>query len=101
MKTYTVDGSRVTGAADFYTELGRAVNGPDGYFGSNLDALVDCLRGGFGTPEDEPFGFRLTHADDVRTALGAKLYSEVLDVFATAGVPVTAEPHSGRAGRTG
>ncbi|MEC4614920.1 barstar family protein [Tsukamurella tyrosinosolvens] len=101
MKTYTVDGSRVTGAADFYTELGRAVNGPDGYFGSNLDALVDCLRGGFGTPEDEPFGFRLTHADDVRTALGTKLYSEVLDVFATAGVPVTTEPHSGRAGRTG
>ncbi|AUN38933.1 barstar family protein [Tsukamurella tyrosinosolvens] len=101
MKTYTVDGSRVTGAADFYTELGRAVNGPDGYFGSNLDALVDCLRGGFGTPEDEAFGFRLTHADEVRTALGAKLYSEVLDVFATAGVPVTAEPHSGRAGRTG
>ena len=40
-------------------------------------------------------------ADEVRTALGAKLYSEVLDVFATAGVPVTAEPHSGRAGRTG
>ena len=77
------------------------MNGTDGYFGSNLDALVDCLRGGFGTPEDEPFGFRLTHADEVRTALGAKLYSEVLDVFATAGVPVTAEPHSGRAGRTG
>ena len=100
MKTYTVDGSRVTGAADFYTELGRAVNGPDGYFGGNLDALVDCLRGGFGTPDDEPFGFRLTHADDVRTALGAKLYAEVLDVFATSDVPLTTEPTAGRAGRT-
>ncbi|WP_336669661.1 barstar family protein [Tsukamurella sp. USMM236] len=100
MKIYTVDGSRVTGAADFYTELGRAVNGPDGYFGSNLDALVDCLRGGFGTPEDEPFGFRLTHADEVRAALGPRLYAEVLDVFATSGVPLTAEADSGRAGRT-
>ncbi|MGX9296604.1 barstar family protein [Tsukamurella paurometabola] len=98
MKTYTVDGGRVTGAADFYAELGRAVNGPGGYFGSNLDALVDCLRGGFGTPEDEPFGFRLTHADDVRTALGPALYAEVLDVFATSGVPFATDERTGRAG---
>lgn len=92
MKTYIVDGRRVADVEDFYTELGRAVNGPDGYFGSNLDALVDCLRGGFGTPEDEPFGFRITHADDVRSALGAKLYAEVVDVFSTSGVPLTTSP---------
>ncbi|BDD80578.1 hypothetical protein TPB0596_03410 [Tsukamurella pulmonis] len=89
MRTYTVDGSRVNDVEDFYTELGRAVNGTDGYFGSNLDALVDCLRGGFGTPEDEPFAFRITHPEEVRSALGAKLYAEVLDVFSTSGVPVT------------
>ncbi|GAB3130917.1 barstar family protein [Tsukamurella serpentis] len=88
MKTYTVDGRRVADADGFYTELGRAVNGTGGYFGSNLDALVDCLRGGFGTPDDEPFGFRLTHADEVRRALGPTLYAEVLDVFATSGVPL-------------
>lgn len=88
MKTYTVDGRRVTDAGDFYTELGRAVNGPDGYFGGNLDALVDCLRGGFGTPDDEPFGFTITHADGVRAALGPKLYSQVVDVFSTSGVPL-------------
>ncbi|GAA0996220.1 barstar family protein [Tsukamurella strandjordii] len=86
--TYTVDGRRVTDRDSFYSELGRAVNGPGGYFGGNLDALVDCLRGGFGTPEDEPFGFRITHADDVRAALGPKLYNEVVDVFATSGVPL-------------
>ena len=92
MKTYTVDGRRVADVEGFYTELGRAVNGPDGYFGSNLDALVDCLRGGFGTPEDEPFGFRITHADEVRSALGAKLYAQVVDVFATARVPLSTSP---------
>ncbi|CAM3899999.1 barstar family protein [Tsukamurella strandjordii] len=86
--TYTVDGRRVTDRDSFYSELGRAVNGPGGYFGGNLDALVDCLRGGFGTPEDEPFGFRITHVDDVRAALGPKLYNEVVDVFATSGVPL-------------
>ena len=52
MKTYRIDGSRITSTSDFYAEIGRAVNGDGGYFGSNLDALADCLRGGFGTPED-------------------------------------------------
>ncbi|MGW0802654.1 barstar family protein [Nonomuraea sp. NPDC002799] len=28
--------------------MGEAINGPGGYFGRNLDALDDCLRGGFG-----------------------------------------------------
>ena len=92
MKTYIVDGRRVADVEGFYTELGRAVNGPDGYFGSNLDALVDCLRGGFGTPEDEPFRFRITHAEDVRSALGPKLYAEVVDVFSTSGVPLSTSP---------
>ena len=32
--------------------MGEAVNGPGGYFGRNLDAFADCLRGGFGTPDD-------------------------------------------------
>lgn len=26
----------------------KAINGPGGYFGWNLNALDDCLRGGFG-----------------------------------------------------
>lgn len=88
MKTYTVDGRKVEDKDSFYTELGRAVNGPGGYFGGNLDALVDCLRGGFGTPDDEPFGFRITHADEVRKALGGKLFDEVVDVFSTSDVPL-------------
>ncbi|WP_256371307.1 barstar family protein [Micromonospora sp. 15K316] len=28
----------------FYCALGEAMNGPGGYFGANLDAVVDCLR---------------------------------------------------------
>lgn len=31
MKTYVVEGSYVRSRADFFTELGRAVNGPGGY----------------------------------------------------------------------
>lgn len=31
--------------------MGEVVNGPGGYFGSNLDAFRDCLCGDFGTPD--------------------------------------------------
>lgn len=39
-----IDGARVLVPDGFYCALGEAVNGPGGYFGSNLDALADCLR---------------------------------------------------------
>ncbi len=46
--TYDLDGRYVTDVEGFYCAIGEAVNGPGGYFGWNLDALHDCLRGGFG-----------------------------------------------------
>ncbi|WP_406012720.1 barstar family protein [Streptomyces sp. NBC_00984] len=55
--TYLIDGSRVTGLEQFWEVIGEAVNGPGGYFGRNLDALADCLRGGMGTPDDGDFVF--------------------------------------------
>ncbi len=94
MKTYLVDGSHVRTRADFFTELGRAVNGPGGYFGSNLDALVDCLRGGFGTPEDEPFRFVLRDAARIKSAVGKRDWDAIEEIFEEAGVSLTtrAEP---------
>ncbi|WP_405365976.1 barstar family protein [Kitasatospora sp. NBC_00039] len=49
--TYVVDGTRITTLEDFWAEAGRSI-GCGGYFGRNLDAFADCLRGGFGTPDD-------------------------------------------------
>ena len=43
-----LDGTHVTDEVAFYLALGEAINGPGGYFGWNLDALSDCLSGGFG-----------------------------------------------------
>ncbi|SEF24598.1 Barstar (barnase inhibitor) [Amycolatopsis pretoriensis] len=42
----TLNGASVVTKAGFYCALGEAARGPGGYFGSNLDALVDCLRSG-------------------------------------------------------
>ncbi|WP_405918329.1 barstar family protein [Streptomyces sp. NBC_00728] len=45
--TYELDGRHITDEPSLYLALGEAVNGPGGYFGGCLDALVDCLRGNF------------------------------------------------------
>jgi len=52
---YIIDGRQVGNLEDFWRVMGEAVNGPGGYFGSNLDPFNDCLCGGFGTPEDDDF----------------------------------------------
>jgi len=90
--TFRIDGRKIKSVKDFYREIGRAVNGPGGYFGKNLDALTDCLRGGFGTPEDRPYEFEWQHSDLSRRHLkdvqrGQRTFFEaVLDVFDDAGV---------------
>jgi RNAse (barnase) inhibitor barstar len=45
---YELCGQHITDEPGLYLALGEAVNGPGGYFGGCLDALVDCLRGNFG-----------------------------------------------------
>jgi RNAse (barnase) inhibitor barstar len=91
---YRIDGRKIKSPNDFYTELGRAVNGPGGYFGENLDALTDCLRGGFGTPDDRPFAFEWQHSALSRRHLSAvhrgrrSFFDEIRDVFDEADVPL-------------
>jgi RNAse (barnase) inhibitor barstar len=67
---YELDGRLITTLETFWTVMGETVNGPDGYFGRNLDAFADCLRGGFGTPDDGDF--RIVWRDHAfsRTQLG-------------------------------
>ncbi len=48
MDEHHLRGGGITDRVSCYAALGEAVNGPGGYYGSNLDALADCLRGGFG-----------------------------------------------------
>ena len=92
MKTYRIDGSRISSAPDFYAEIGRAVNGDGGYFGSNLDALADCLRGGFGPPDDGGFRFVMTGYRQVKAAVGDQMWSTLLQLFGSAGVDLWLTP---------
>ncbi|MFG2889731.1 barstar family protein [Streptomyces sp. NPDC048248] len=42
-----LDGTNISTRSGFFCALGEAVNGPGGYFGSNLDALADCIASRF------------------------------------------------------
>lgn len=54
---FVIEGSRITTLEDFWREIGEAVNGPGGYFGKNLDAFNDCLRGGYYPQDTEECAF--------------------------------------------
>lgn len=43
-----LDGAQISTKSGFFCALGEAVDGPGGYFGSNLDALADCISSSFG-----------------------------------------------------
>ena len=91
---YRIDGRKIKSASDFYREIGSAVNGAGGYFGRNLDALADCLRGGFGTPEQRPYEFEWQSSALSRRHLGdvsggkQTLFQAIQDVFKDARVPL-------------
>lgn len=87
-RVYRLDGRKIKSVNDFYREIGRSVNGRGGYFGENLDALADCLRGGFGTPEDRPFAFDWNNSESSRRRLGDTFVDAVIEVFDDVGVPL-------------
>jgi RNAse (barnase) inhibitor barstar len=70
LPTYVIDGLHIGTLEDFWREIGEAVNGPGGYFASNLDALDDCLAGGMGQPRDGKCTFIWENSASSRAALG-------------------------------
>src|SRR3954468_6695839 len=92
---YELDGRQVVDENSFYCALGEAVNGPGGYFGWNLDALVDCLRGSWRARP--PFALHWRRSDIARlhllehkpTATGsAPLLELLLEILHGGGVDV-------------
>jgi hypothetical protein len=95
-REFHLDGRFVTDIDGFYCAVGEAVNGPGGYFGWNLDALNDCLRGRWGA---EP-PFRLVWHDariaarhlvpgyDHHRRADAVTMDELLEMFREYGVDV-------------
>nr|WP_307645622.1 barstar family protein [Nocardia uniformis] len=89
-----MDGRAVTDIVSFYCALGETINGPGGYFGWNLDALWDCLRGGWGA--SSPFTLEWLHSDVAREHLlthpgvdaGQTLFDLLLKILDDNGIEV-------------
>ncbi|MEU3556033.1 barstar family protein [Streptomyces fragilis] len=93
----TLDGRDIVDEESFYCALGEAVNGPCGYFGRNLDALDDCLRGRWGATV--PFTLYWDHSAESVARLstprptpqgdsGVVPFPVILEIFADHGVEV-------------
>ncbi|MFB7466178.1 barstar family protein [Streptomyces sp. NPDC056224] len=94
-QVFALDGHRIVDIDSFYCAIGEAVNGPGGYFGWNLDALADCLRGGWGattpfTLQWESSAEARAHLMDSRSpsANKAAVFDLLLEIFEERGVRV-------------
>jgi RNAse (barnase) inhibitor barstar len=67
-REYILDGTRITSLEAFYEEVSRILI-PGAWWGQNLNAFDDILRGGFGTPV-EGFVLRWQHSEVSRASLG-------------------------------
>jgi RNAse (barnase) inhibitor barstar len=83
---YTLDGSAVIDEASFYCAIGEAINGPGGYFGSNLDALADCL--GNARADNSVLELVWTDAERSRRAFKPE-FDAIVSVLQEFGVDVT------------
>ncbi|WP_446037420.1 barstar family protein [Streptomyces sp. SID1143] len=82
---YVLDGSAVTDRPGLYCALGEAMGGPGGYYGASLDALKDCLHGGFGPTA--PFTLTWQDLATARTRVPEDL-EKALGALRAAGVTV-------------
>ena len=94
-KTYQVASEGVTDVRGLHCALGEALRGPGGYYGWGLDALNDCLGGGFGVVP--PFTVVWRNAEEVRRSLadgqvgnvdGAPYFEQVVRILEQNGVTV-------------
>jgi RNAse (barnase) inhibitor barstar len=83
--TYHLDGRDVTDIEGFYCAIGEAINGPGGYFGWNLDALNDCLRGRWGAAT--PFRLIWPDSEAASIRLGRR-HGDLLQVLSASGIDV-------------
>lgn len=83
-----VEGSGLANIDSVYCELGEAINGPAGYFGSGLDALVDCLRTATATGT---FELVWRNLESTAECVGEEDVRQVMSVFQEFGVKVRTE----------
>lgn len=83
---HVIDSRNIFGESSFYCELGESVNGPGGYFGSNLDALADCLASS--RASDAPFRFIWRDFSVAQERMGVRLADSAVGILREFGAEV-------------
>ncbi|MDX3232391.1 barstar family protein [Streptomyces sp. ME19-01-6] len=89
--TCEIAGADLADIAGFYCELGEAVNGPGGYFGSNPNALGDCLSNS-GARRRPPFRLVWRDFETSRRNVGDEELDDVISVLRTYGIEIEYPP---------
>ncbi|MEV6908247.1 barstar family protein [Amycolatopsis sp. NPDC051071] len=87
-KTFVLDGEVIADSSSFYCAFGELVNGPAGYFGSDVNSLADCLSGGFGVVP--PFTVAWKASSHSATLMGDD-FDEITALFTERGVNLILE----------
>jgi len=82
-KSYEIDGSRFSTLEGFFDEVSDVLI-PGMWWGRNLDAFNDILRGGFGTPEGG-FVLRWKRSTLSRQRLGDHVFDDLVEIIRTHG----------------
>ncbi|WP_326984784.1 barstar family protein [Chryseobacterium sp. MYb264] len=80
-----LDGNNFNNLDEFFCTLGEEVNGICGYFGRQLPALYDCLRGNFGVKSFEEITW--LHHQRSKKMLKNN-FNKILDIFKEFNIPV-------------
>ncbi|MFI7454942.1 barstar family protein [Nonomuraea sp. NPDC049714] len=87
-ETVYLDGSKIATKPGFYCALGEAMNGPGGYFGSNLDAVAECISSGL--EEAPPAQIVWRNFQFSRTSLGNGFVDAILALMCEFDIEVVA-----------
>lgn len=81
-KHFIIDGDRISNLDTFYDEIQRVLCPNFNYFGRNLDAFNDILRGGFGTFDDfEPIILEFKNKSRIVNAIGLEIFKIIEEII--------------------
>ena len=97
MNTFTLDFANIISPQDFHIQLAKALQLPD-YYGSNLDAMVDCLRDILDQNSSKTPQFKLTiHIINISKLLNnsyskSYLKPDIIDILSALSIVKTEYP---------
>ncbi|MGV7115133.1 barstar family protein [Paenibacillus kyungheensis] len=76
-KRFELDGTCIVDYCSFFCAIGEAVNGAGGYFGKNINSMIDCTYGGYGALS--PFTLIWTNSHITKNSLDQHAWQKEIE----------------------